>query len=558
MDDLSQDKNINSLINNEINNILDHIDSSLSFDSENPLDTETNMRDILHNMISSIYNSIINKYLASIEGVDNVTPNKINDLLIKPYNSIEFNSPDIEKSIIKMYETLQKHINKEINNFETTTIALLNQKAGLGQFETSKNAYSVVKAMYKDNIIKPKTVTDFKFSVNILDEMLINPIFKHNITSDYLIREIISKHILDEINLEIEESKKIILQTSNSKMSKFEEIFEKINRVEEHVSDDLDDPNSVRYRYITKKLMEKINNVDSNNLDNLSISNNIENIINSENLRDKGFIYAVNSLTSILDKYNMSYQFIENQSNNRELIINEYENDYNAKLPDEHFQISLKYFDSNEINSHKEIYNLKLKKLDEEITKIFNVINTINLSSKKFGSISNFDNLYNKVKKDIIKQKKLYGEQFKEYVNTNSKEWDEISFIKPDKSNIERENPVYEYEQNHLKNQLVNMKKKLEKKYNHEKPIERVILEKQIDFLEEQYKELACSINPYHLQPGLLLDVNIVSIKKRQITLNRAKKVISEFLNSISKGLKCTDSLNISSNKETKENFTYI
>jgi hypothetical protein len=43
-------------------------------------------------------------------------------------------------------------------------------------------------------------------------------------------------------------------------------------------------------------------------------------------------------------------------------------------------------------------------------------------------------------------------------------------------------------------------------------------------------------INPYHIQPGLLLDVDITSLKRKKVTLNGMANVLNEFLHGVSKG----------------------
>ncbi|MDR2072877.1 MAG: cytochrome C oxidase subunit II, partial [Spirochaetaceae bacterium] len=43
-------------------------------------------------------------------------------------------------------------------------------------------------------------------------------------------------------------------------------------------------------------------------------------------------------------------------------------------------------------------------------------------------------------------------------------------------------------------------------------------------------------INPYHIQPGLLLDVDITSIKRKKATLDAMANVLNEFLHGVSKG----------------------
>jgi hypothetical protein len=43
-------------------------------------------------------------------------------------------------------------------------------------------------------------------------------------------------------------------------------------------------------------------------------------------------------------------------------------------------------------------------------------------------------------------------------------------------------------------------------------------------------------INPYHIQPGLILDVDITSVKRKKATLNAMANVLNEFLHGVSKG----------------------
>jgi hypothetical protein len=43
-------------------------------------------------------------------------------------------------------------------------------------------------------------------------------------------------------------------------------------------------------------------------------------------------------------------------------------------------------------------------------------------------------------------------------------------------------------------------------------------------------------LNPYHLQPGILLDVDITSIKRKKATLDAMANVLNEFLHGVSKG----------------------
>jgi hypothetical protein len=61
-------------------------------------------------------------------------------------------------------------------------------------------------------------------------------------------------------------------------------------------------------------------------------------------------------------------------------------------------------------------------------------------------------------------------------------------------------------------------------------------MEDRLAFLEKEYYKFEYMINPYHLQPGLLLDVDITSIKRKKATLDAMANVLNEFLHSVSKG----------------------
>lgn len=50
------------------------------------------------------------------------------------------------------------------------------------------------------------------------------------------------------------------------------------------------------------------------------------------------------------------------------------------------------------------------------------------------------------------------------------------------------------------------------------------------------FEEFDYLINPYHVQPGLVLDVDISSIKRKKFTLSGMANVLNEFLHGVSKG----------------------
>jgi hypothetical protein len=61
-------------------------------------------------------------------------------------------------------------------------------------------------------------------------------------------------------------------------------------------------------------------------------------------------------------------------------------------------------------------------------------------------------------------------------------------------------------------------------------------MEDRLTFLEQEFNNFDYIINPYHMQPGILLDVNITSIKRKKSTLDAMANVLNEFLSGVSKG----------------------
>jgi hypothetical protein len=80
------------------------------------------------------------------------------------------------------------------------------------------------------------------------------------------------------------------------------------------------------------------------------------------------------------------------------------------------------------------------------------------------------------------------------------------------------------------------MRDKMKRIWDFLYPIERRVMEERLQWLEKEYIRFDYMINPYHLQPGLLLDVDITSIKRKKVTLDGMANVLNEFLHGVSKG----------------------
>ncbi len=550
-----QQAEVDLLLSEEVDKVMNHIASKLPKDVLERLDVMGGLKEKLFNYFNQNYQNMFNRFIVTSEdemvkkvrnfidkeemkSLARYTPKEIAALLDQIGGMDKFNTGEIEKSIVNMFGHLQGHIQRGINDLENLTNSLLRQKSDVGAFIRGQNAYSIVKCAFKDNNYKPKTVSDVKLSVNILDSELISPIFHYQVTVEYLIKDLISKNIVDILDKEIEKLKDRIIDEGREEMNDSEILFEKMRRVEQYTADDKDDPKSKRYTFFAKSLMDKIEGlraeIDPEEYDTLNIRENLKKLIDIENIRNRGYNTSVNSITSILDTSKMGYQYIENLKNARELRIKEYEDTDTGKLPDERYEIMLKYYDNAQLINERKAFDVMLKSMEVEVQHLWDVLEMVYEDSKFFKGIVDFKDLAKRVKNKIRKKiKAVTGDPLYEDIE---KSWDEISFVKPAETEIERMNRTYLYEKDKLKRRVILMSEKLQSVYGYRYPIKRRVMEERLSKLEAEFNKFDYLINPYHIQPGLLLDVDITSIKKKKATLDGMANVLNEFLHGVSKG----------------------
>jgi hypothetical protein len=550
-----QQAEVNQLLEEETNKVVHHIASRLPKDVLERLDIMGGVKEKLFNYFNQNYQNMFNRYMVTSEDemvkkvrnfidkeetkvLARYTPKEVADLLDAVGGADKFNTGEIEKSMVNMYGHLQGHIQRGVNDLENLTNSLLRQKTDTGAFIRGENAYSIVKCAFKDNIVKPKTVTDVKLSVNILDAELISPIFHYQATVEYLIKDLLSKHITDALDREIEKLKDQRIDQGLEELTDSEIIFTKMSRIENYTDDDLENPKSKRYSIIAKTLMERISDlraeIDPETFDALNVRENIKKIIDIENIRNRGFNTAINSITSILDTSKMGYQFIENLKNARELVIREYEDTDAANLPDERYAVTMKYFDNAQLMEERKAYDVQMKSFETEVAHLWDVLDVIYENRKPAFRVTDYKDLAaknrNRIRKDI---KAKTGDPMYEDI---AKVWDEISFVKPAETEVERMNRTYLYEKNRIRQRIIIMRNKMKDMYDYQYPVERRVMEDRLSFLERDYNKFDYMINPYHIQPGLLLDVDITSIKRKKATLDAMANVLNEFLHGVSKG----------------------
>ena len=136
-------------------------------------------------------------------------------------------------------------------------------------------------------------------------------------------------------------------------------------------------------------------------------------------------------------------------------------------------------------------------------------------------------------KKIVTRYKSKTGDPV--YEDT-AKVWDEISFVKAQDTDVEKMNQTFLYEKDKIRSKLIIMRNKLASMYDYQYPIERRVMEERLSFLETEFNKFDYMINPFHIQPGLLMDIDITSIKRKKATLDGMANVLNEFLHSVSKG----------------------
>ncbi|MDR2375335.1 MAG: cytochrome C oxidase subunit II [Treponema sp.] len=550
-----QQNEVNQLLEEETNKVVHHLTSRLPKDVLERLDVMGGVKEKLYNYFNQNYQNMFNRYMVTAEDemvkkvrnyVDKeetkvlarYTPKEIADLLDAVGGADKFNTGEIEKSMVNMYGHLQGHIQRGVNELETHTNSILRQKTDTGAFVRGENAYSIVKCAFKDNLLKPKTVSDVKLSVNILDSELISPIFHYQVTVEYLIKDLLSKHIIDNIDRVIERFKDERIDQGQEELSDSEIIFSKINQVENYTDDKLDDPKSKRYAIIAKAIFERINElraeIDPATFDQQNVRENIKKIVDTENIRNRGFNTAINSITSILDTSKMGYQYIENLKNAREVLIREYEDTDAANLPDERYQIRLRYFDNAQLIEERKAYDVQIKNFENEVQHLWDILEVLYQDQKNPFKVNDFKDLAEKSRGKIRKRiKEKSGEPVYENI---AKTWDEISLVKTGETEVERTNRTYIYEKDKIRQKFIIMRNRMKMMYGYQYPVERRVMEDRLGFLEREYFRFEYSINPYHLNPGLLLDVDITSIKRKKATLDAMANVLNEFLHGVSKG----------------------
>ncbi len=541
-----------TMLNETTDKVLNHIANKLPEEVLMKLDVMGGIKEKLYNYINQTYVNMFNRYTVTMEdefikkmrdfvdkeetkGLARYTPREVAELLDKIGGADKFNTGEIEKSMVNMFGHLHGHIQRGMNDLENETNSILRQKTDVGAFVRGENAYAILKCTFKDNELRPKFVYDVKLSVNILDSELISPIYHYQVTVESLLKDAIQKHVQDLIDRQIQQLNDELLDQGKNELSGAEIMFEKIKRIENFTDDDKEDEKSRRYTILAKRFLDKIEGlraeIDVEEYDPLNIRENIKHIVDAENIRNRGYNTAVNAITSILDTSKLGYQVCDNMKNARVCKIREYEEMDRNILPDERYAMRLAYYDQNQLREEKKEYDRQMESFTREVLRIWDVTHAYYESKKRFRSLKDFEDMASRLmSKEWRRQKKEEDE------DPNHVLWNEVGEMYNESSFVEKNNRTYEDRIVNLKNKLKYLREMLQKMHGYQNPVERVILDERINFIERRFNEFTYKVNPHHIQPGLVLDVDIATIKRKQYMLKNMANVLNEFLYGISRG----------------------
>jgi hypothetical protein len=548
------------MVDEEVDKILNHIHARLPPEVLGRAEVTGSVKSRLHTYFNQNLQNMLNRYLTTVEdelgkkvrdlvdleelrGLNRYSPRPVSYLLDRIGGADKFHTGEVEKSIVNMFGHLQGHVQREANDLETHTNSLLRRKTDVGAFVRGENAYAIVKCSFRDHSEKPSTVMDLKLALNILDSELISPIFPYQVTTTFLVKDILSKRVMDALEAEIQKLNASLVDEGKAELSSEEKIFERIKALESHVSDE-ETEGSRRYSILAKKFLDAIEGVHaeiaSTEYDALGIRENVFRIIEHENIRNRGYNTVVNSITHILDWSRMGYQHIENYKSSRRCFIREYETTDAERLPDERYEMEISYFDAKQIVEMRQAFITQLQEFERTIREAWDVTEAIYLEHRDQTHKQDWDTLSTKLLGRNAPRRSWLSpaatEEREDAPVAAQKRWNEITFIIPDETTGTQDNPTLEQRMAELRARFPLMRARLAQVFEETNPTLREIVDGRVNFLEQEYLKFASLINPYHLSAGVLIDVDITTIKRKSTTMMKMANTLNEFLSAVSRG----------------------
>jgi hypothetical protein len=549
------------LMDEEVDKILNHIQSKLPPEVLEDLTVQGNIKSYLHTYFNQSFQNMLNRYLTTAEdemakkvrdlidkdehaNLNRYTPREIAMLLNSIGGPELFNTEEVEKSIVNIMGHLQGHAQRGVYEFEAATNAILMQQTDVGGFISGDNTYAVIKASFRDNYHKPEEVVDVKLAINVLDSELISPIVMHQTLTEHLIKNVISEHIHHLVDREIKEINQQLRLEGRAELSAEEATFEKFKAVENYTDDD-ENESSKRYRLLPKHFLDRIRdlgaevNKNDPDYDPLSVKDGITHLLEDSHVRTRGWYTAINSITAILDTSRMGYQHVENYKHARRLVIREYEETDVSALPDERYEIEMRYYDPRQIREEKAAYTAQLMEFQREILRLWDIVEEVYKEEKaRTGHRDWNDVVSGTLERNKTGRRTSWFQTPAEAEDeeVHERAWNEITFVQRKATSLEEMNQTYEFLIQEFQERFRILRRRLAEIFEMRFPSHRLIIEQRLNFLESEFLRFMARINPYHVQPGLLLELTLTSIKRKKITIHGMSNVLNEFLSGISRG----------------------
>lgn len=571
------------IIDEGVDKILNHLSAKLPPEVLSKVDVMSGIKEKIHNYYNMSYQNMLSRYLTTVEdemakkyrdfiskeeskGLHKYTPRLISDILESIGGVSKFNTGEIEKSVVNIYGHLQGSLQRGVYALEVDTNSLLRQKTDVGAFIRGENTYSVAKCSIKDNEKKPRTVSDLKMAINILDSELISPVLHLNENISTLLQKIASEEIMTYLDGEIEKLNSKLLNEGKQELGENESIIQKIKLLENYVGDDKDEKSSSRYKLVAKHILDSLDKIPKSmeELDSLSLRDNVQQILEDEGVRNRGHNTVVNILTSVLDTSKMGYQHIENHKNARICRISEYTDTDVNTLPDERYSILLSYYNYEQIKSMRKTYEKQFVEFKKQFEDALWVVEEKYLEYKRSKKEIDYTDILADVTvsseimteeqqgsflSSFLGEKKatdpsntkptqedVADENTEEIETSLSKLWNEFVFVKPvDKEQVSQYKK-FDYDIREIREKFSHIQERVVRIYSRYFPEDRILIDEKINHLIEEFNKFTSKVNPFQLQPGACLEIDITSIKRKQTTILSMANVLNEFLYSVSKG----------------------
>jgi hypothetical protein len=261
-------------------------------------------------------------------------------------------------------------------------------------------------------------------------------------------------------------------------------------------------------------------------------------LLADNHVRTRGWNTAVNSITAILDTSRMGYQHVENYKSARRMIIREYEETDLKRLPDERYEIEMRYYDARQIREDKAAYSAQLFEFQREIMRLWDLVEEVYKEEKSRGARRDWDDV---VAATIDRDKGTRSSSWfsapeEDEEPTSDRVWNEITFVQRKMTSLEEMNQTYEFLISEFQERFRVLRRRMGEIFEMRFPNHRLIIEQRLNFLESEFIRFMSQINPYHVQPGLLLELSMSSIKRKKVTIRGMTNVLNEFLSGISRG----------------------